>query len=65
MKKEAKSLLVFATAYALGLVIYFQFASAQKKEITSWVLFGATVALVAYVLPALWRLRALAKLEKK
>jgi hypothetical protein len=65
MKKEAKSLLVFATAYALGLVVYFQFASGQKKGTTSWVLFGLTVGLAVYIVPALWRLRTLAKPEKK
>jgi hypothetical protein len=65
IKKEAKSLLVFATTYAIGVLIYFQLKSAQNNEIISWVLYGATLALVAYVLPALWRLMTLVKNAKK
>jgi uncharacterized membrane protein len=65
MKKEAKSLLIFASVYAVGVALYFQFASAPKKELTSWVLFGAVIALVGYVVPALWRLSVAARAGRK
>jgi hypothetical protein len=65
VKKEAKSFLVFAATYALGVVLYFQFSPVKKEGFMSWLVFGTSVAFIAYLLPAIWRLKALTKLDKK
>lgn len=66
LKSEAKSLLIFATVYGVGVWVHYQFDSPKTREVVRQVMYAAALALICYLLVVLFRFRSLkAATEKK